>query len=552
MLRRSPRKCAAGLLPARATLAVFLAAAGSLVAGGDAPTLKAESPDEVPAFDVSHVPNEAVAVALVRPQRLRAVPQLDELVQDVFWREMFFEFRRALERIERPLERVEQAAWVQLMYPPADTRRPPQAFGVALLTSADPAALSEMADRVVPQASEQQFFGRTVFLGAEGQGYFQADDQTLVIGSVGAVRDYLAVATHGDSRLTRGPAWEAVADCPVAISIDPRPLQEFPVGPELAPLVTLREKADHLTFGLSVDAGKLSLRAAVDGEDPEAVEAAVEAALTQGSRLWGEARAAMMSQTRHRPEDVLTFIYLRLAGELIQSAAVEREENLVTLSAQATTPAAEQLAEAVRATGMAARREQSARNLRRIALAMHNYHDVYKTFPPPAIYDEDGEPLLSWRVALLPFVEEASLHDRFRLDEAWDSPHNRALLDQMPTVYRSPFDDPHSTNASYFALTGPGTVFPGERGIAITAITDGTSNTLLIADAKRAIPWTKPADVPYDPEGPLPELGGFMEGFFTAAMCDGSVRDIEHTIDEGDLRALIEKASGRRFPVPFR
>src|SRR5438093_7201056 len=80
-------------------------------------------------------------------------------------------------------------------------------------------------------------------------------------------------------------------------------------------------------------------------------------------------------------------------------------------------------------------RQTSVNNLKQLALAMHNYHDTYGHLPPAALKNKKGKPLLSWRVALLPFVEEDKLYKEFRLDEPWDSAHNKKLLAKMPKLF---------------------------------------------------------------------------------------------------------------------
>ena len=158
---------------------------------------------------------------------------------------------------------------------------------------------------------------------------------------------------------------------------------------------------------------------------------------------------------------------------------------------------------------------------------MHNYHDAHRHFPPAVVMGPDGKTPHSWRVELLPYLDAKALYDRYRMNEPWDSPDNQKILAEMPAAFRSRFDDPKSTNSAYFVLVGPGTIFEGTEGIRIREITDGTSNTIMIVEAKRNIPWTKPEDIPFDPEKPLPELGGYIDGKFGTTFADGSYRLID-------------------------
>src|SRR5439155_1388856 len=120
-------------------------------------------------------------------------------------------------------------------------------------------------------------------------------------------------------------------------------------------------------------------------------------------------------------------------------------------------------------------------------------------FPAAAVYDKDGKAILSWRVLILPYIEQDRLYRKFRLNEPWDSPHNKKLLEMMPKTYAAPNakgDPPYTTH--YQVFVGPGAGFEGKRGLRIGDFTDGTSNTILVAEAARAVPWTKPEDLPYD------------------------------------------------------
>jgi hypothetical protein len=191
---------------------------------------------------------------------------------------------------------------------------------------------------------------------------------------------------------------------------------------------------------------------------------------------------------------------------------------------------------------LAAKRSQSANNLKQIALAMHTYHDARKSFPPAAKCDQSGKPLLSWRVLILPYLDQSGLFEQFRLDEPWDSPHNKTLIGKMPPVYRSPLSKlADRTRTNYVLPVGPAAAFGGPKCVALKDVRDGTSCTIMTveADDSQAVVWTKPDDLPFDPKDPLKGLGRLIEGGFQAGFMDGSVRFISKTIAPETLKALI-------------
>jgi hypothetical protein len=237
----------------------------------------------------------------------------------------------------------------------------------------------------------------------------------------------------------------------------------------------------------------------------------------------------------------------------LKSAPVERRKATVDVSVKLEVkPAA--LAAVALALREAGLRTRDSNNLKEMALAFHNYNDVYGAMPGNAIYSKDGKPLLSWRVAILPFIEEHVLWKKFKLDEPWDSPHNKKLLPLMPKVYRpvrGKTKTPHST--FYQVFTGPDTPFnpaavrrgPVSLGPRIPAtFQDGTSNTVVIVEASEAVPWTKPQDLPYDAKKPIPKLGGQFADGFHAAFADGSVEFLRKDFDQKTMRDLINPADG--------
>ena len=203
---------------------------------------------------------------------------------------------------------------------------------------------------------------------------------------------------------------------------------------------------------------------------------------------------------------------------------------------------------AVQQAREAARRSQGKNNLKQLGLAFHNFHDVYRTFPASNSVDKKGKKLLSWRVHVLPFVEQAPLYQQFHLDEPWDSDHNKQFIKQIPPVYVSPnhSDLAKEGKTVYLVPTGEGAAFEGKEGRAIREFLDGTSNTILAveAHADAAVIWTKPDDIVLDFKNPLKGLKGARAGGFHALFADGSVRFISDNINLETLKALFTRGGG--------
>jgi RNA polymerase sigma factor (sigma-70 family) len=234
-----------------------------------------------------------------------------------------------------------------------------------------------------------------------------------------------------------------------------------------------------------------------------------------------------------------------LTGAVALTAAVGREESrLMPASsppppAPATEPAAAK--KFVPAPSTYAQRKQSQENLRKIGLAMHEYADATGHMPTD-ISSENGTPLLSWRVALLPYLDQDFLYSQFKLDEPWDSEHNRALIKHMPRVYGNAVGQPGTFVKGF---SGPGAAFePGKKLRLPQDFPDGTSNTILVVEAGPAIPWTKPEDLPYDPKKPLPVMDGPYQDRLIAMTADGAIHHMRWNLGEVAYRTLIERADG--------
>ena len=225
-------------------------------------------------------------------------------------------------------------------------------------------------------------------------------------------------------------------------------------------------------------------------------------------------------------------------------------EMKAVVSINVDLPIAEMVKSTVDKVQEAARRAQGQNNLKQIALAMHGYHDANNGFPPAAICDKKGKPLLSWRVALLPYIEQQGLYNQFKLDEPWDSENNIKLAKTLVKVYMVPgVTKPGETNYRIFHSNGA--VFDPIQQTRIQDITDGTSNTIMVVEAAEGVPWTKPEDFTFDKEKEVKKLLLWQNDKTTIALCDGSVRTVGKKMAESTWKLLIQKADGNVIPADF-
>jgi hypothetical protein len=190
-----------------------------------------------------------------------------------------------------------------------------------------------------------------------------------------------------------------------------------------------------------------------------------------------------------------------------------------------------------------------------VSYALQNYRTVHGRFPPAVSYGKDGQSLHSWRVHLLPFLEQDALYRQLRLDEAWDSPHNLPLLKETPKCYRPALEGAQPPGTTHFvAFVGPGTSL--EKG----QTPENETNAILVVEASEPVPWAKPVDLTYEPDKPIPSLGtgrvkpvralGYNINYntgFMACFSDGAVRFMDMRITDPALRGLITGEGNERI-----
>jgi hypothetical protein len=416
-----------------------------------------------------------------------------------------------------------------------------------------------------PSSRETEFAGVKYLVttprgGRERQlSYFMPDERTLVGAPDARIRELIQKGGK-DVRPTWAENWDNVSNNPLVGMINAEVLRKFLDADRgarqdvlMMALAPLWQDTQVFVAGVSLDK-TLTVQAVAETPSNEAgmkVARNLRAVATLGENfLVGFAKLAEQMQ-RPPAERAAVAQILAIVKELVGRLEIKEQGNLVELRTQSEKFGPKTVATLVLPVLLKMREEAeravSTNNLKRIALAMHNYESSYGRFPAAVIMGPDGKTPHSWRVEILPYLEQNQLFHAYKMNEPWDSPNNKKVLEKMPDVFNATPNQP-STMSSYYVLTGKETAFPGEKGLRFTHITDGTSNTLLAVEAKCDIPWTKPEDLAYDAKKPLPKFGGYFQDGFNAALCDGSVRFLKNTVAERVMRALITASGGEVIP----
>jgi hypothetical protein len=521
----------------RRSLLVVGVVAGAFLLSTLAGSPRSEAEDVKALPGLEHIPANVVGFVTVDLAGLRATEAGKALLgPNKAVADMHKEFHKAFGVEVGDLDRV------SFVLPDVPMRGEP----VVLLTAGNALDRDKVLAALVPGASEEKRESGSIYLDREKNlGVFFMGKRTVVIGNTPAVGNF---AEH--------PA--PVKDKPLADALALAGKHLAAAGVDLAAI--MKEAGDRIPGEMEPFLPLLKAQTATATLDLNAAggiegaatlhftkEAEAKAAEKAAGAALAVAQAGLDQTIKQAPKGMEKVVELlqELNGALKGAKLAQTGDTLkgtltVKVDVAAVTPV---LAESVVKMRQSAGRIRSQNNLKQLALAMHNYHDTYGHFPAAATYDKNGKPLLSWRVELLPFLEQDLLYKQFKLDEPWDSPDNKKLLAKMPRVFQAT-DARGGTDTVYQGLVGKGTIFEGKKGIGIRDILDGTSNTIMFVEAAKAVPWSAPEDLAYDADKPLPKIGGLFEGGFNAALCDGSVHFISKTVSEKTLRAAITRAGG--------
>lgn len=398
----------------------------------------------------------------------------------------------------------------------------------------------------------------------------QLDAQTVVAGTKIFVKQMLAKRTQPGQIASLLGQIKTEQDALVIVSVSTlspmilgmleQPLSELPgpVQQEIRPNVTaIIQSTNFAAIGLNV-AAEERLQLVLSGGDKQRTDA-IEQSVGRLLKFLRESIVPELKQQFSDPSPTATATrsYIdRISGVLATRMTPVRRGDALVLdidqfqSVSVIGTLTGLLLPAVQSARQAARRMQSSNNLKQIGLAFHNFHDAYRAFPAAGGVDDNGKPMLSWRVAILPFIEQAALYEKFNLDEPWDSEHNLKLLEEMPETYRHPDRKTKPGYTVYQAVVSDKSIMRLTEPTKISEITDGTSNTIMAVETNEAIavPWTAPQDFSVDEQNPGKNL--FSKGITQAAFADGSVHTIAESIADEILNALFTRAGGEVVQLP--
>ena len=473
---------------------------------------------------LKHVPDDAVFAALAMPRSVLTHESMEMLPTEVL---------TAVGEKEFGIDPLDIEAALIVVAPPV--AGPPE-IGVVLKMNDESATLKDGADATVCGAengiivaASGNAMGEKLISSVEG-------DLCALARSMNSANMDLTAAL--DVEKIRPMAMGIVANTPPL----PPPFEPLKQAPELVQRIDLRVRATRNQIA--------EIRFVGNNEaDAERLEELVGDAMDAG-------RAMLMQQLQDqlKSDDAIEVASSQYASRIMNKVFedLRPSRNGESLAFAAEGAEANQAAvigvlvalllPAVQAAREAARRAQAINQVKQVSLAMINYESAMGSYPARASFDDEGKPLLSWRVHVLPYLEEVALYKQFHLDEPWDSEHNRKLIAKMPAIYAHPDLEPGKTH--FLVPVGPGTVFEGDKGRLVREITDGTSKTLMVveADDNAAVVWTKPDDLTYDPNNPVQNLGNLRAGGFIASRCDCSVGFFARTVDPQVLAALFSRA----------
>jgi prepilin-type processing-associated H-X9-DG protein len=467
---------------------------------------------------------------------------------------------QALKTFAEPLKELEKEIGVGLL----DIERitmampsigPNQSEPVVIVATKNAIEPENVLRLAMPEHTEKSVDNAKIYVakGRERKAISFLDSKAYAFGPPDSVEQFVTAAPPAKKAGPLTPVLNAIASGKHAVvaGINPDPLNALvdQLGAEAEPFKPLiAAKSSLITMDLT---NKLTIDARGTFADAKDAEKAEKSITELRTLLLGIMGQGIQKLEKQGPDWAKIVDLLKQAETTVKDGKIQRKDAEIQISMATAADIAKlnaALIEAVSKIRDSAARIQSMNNLKQIALSFHNYMDSTGAFPTNVL-DKNGKPMLSWRVMILPYLEQDNLYKQFHLDEPWDSEHNKKLIDQMPATYLVPGDDAKKHLTRYVGFSGKGALFDGATGKKITDVTDGTSNTIMVVEGAKGVIWSKPDDIPFGDGKLVPLVANPKKGGFNAAYCDGSVRFLKNTIKEETLRALITIAGGEVIPA---
>lgn len=504
-----------------------------------------------------HVPDDAVAVVFLSPSEILSSPD---------WELM-------------PVEVIRAAGIEQLGVDPIDVDTVKMVFAApgpegprmgAVVRFVTDFKISDVRPALLSELDQREIEGLAVY---EGRGletvrFHQLDARTVIVSMGGYLKPLLEATDEGAGELPTLLRKLSPRDGVtfVAAIEQIRPTLNMIAGlagpnlpPQLSGAVNAVEWIDALMFNVDFAPASSSITLSALAPDEESVirlEQLMNQAVEVGREVFvAEARAnyrddgSAASEAMHR-------YFARIGGHLADQMRPQRNGNVLRIHVEGFAANATMilglLAPTIKASREVRQRLALNNHLKLIGLALHNYHSAYNKLPDHALRDSDGNALLSWRVAILPFLDQGDLYKQFRLDEPWDGPHNIKLLEKMPKAYVNPTAAVEPGHTVYQMPLGPGLMFDETAVTKFRDVTDGLSETIMLLECRSdlAVPWTKPADHAIDLNDPHAGVGEPGQQGFYVLMGDGAPIRLTRAVTQEDFKTLLTRAAGDRFSIP--
>lgn len=383
---------------------------------------------------------------------------------------------------------------------------------------------------------------------------YQIDGQTAVIGSeVGILKSALATKELRPDFLN-SDEWELGQQGDLVLAGETASLMSFvkrhirAQAPFRHPVVKLLEGTKQLIFSLDSTIEELDTRLSLKFENT--------AQSMAGYDKVNSIRADEIKRLKRKIDtkaisggDELEFEVLSLITHFLENLEFSSTINTLTTSSEIQfTPQLVQKYYELQALILRhGSTYQSRQNLKQIAFALHNFHDSHLSFPAALLQNQGTKSQYSWRVALLPYLGQEEIYNQYNFDEPWDSEQNKKLLNKMPPIYSSQGEESARGMTRYLGIVGPDTVITsklgqpnsGRPGTRISRILDGTANTIMVVEAAKAVPWTKPEDISFEMERGFDPLKNQLSNQFLALMTNGAIHFLDIPANDEKKQKLL-------------